>query len=147
MPKENSNANANLIKRLEQAKTLLDEAIGLAKGSSRVSRLKTVSSTKTSSASDHALDFSMPIRAFVKRHGKGLSGPKIFVLLVAYLTKGDLKARVSLAEIEKNWNKLTSLLGTKFNPAHTSRARENDWLNTEKTGSYHLRPKWKEILS
>ncbi len=96
---------------------------------------------------DVALDFSMPMRAFVKRHGKGLSGPKAFSLLVAYLTKGYTNKRISIPEVEKRWNKLTSLLGMKFNPAHPSRARENDWVNTEKAGLYHLRPGWKKILS
>lgn len=93
------------------------------------------------------LDFSMPIRAFMKKHANRLSGPRKFVLLVAYLTKGDLNKRVSMIEVKKRWSRLTSLLGGEFNGAHSSRARENDWVNTEKAGLYHLRPGWKAILS
>jgi hypothetical protein len=95
-----------------------------------------------------ALDFSMPIRAFVKQYGVNLNGSEKFILLVAYLTKGDAAKRVKLAEIEKHWNRMTAkgLLGMKFNRLYTSQARENDWANTEKTGSYHLRPAWKEIF-
>ncbi len=90
----------------------------------------------------------MQIRAFVKKYAKNMSGGKKFTLLVAYLTKGDASKRVALAAIEKHWNKMTAkgLLGMKFNRLYTSRARENDWASTEKTGSYHLRPAWKEIF-
>jgi hypothetical protein len=88
----------------------------------------------------------MSDRAFIKANGKGMSGPKKLALLVAYLAKGDAAARISTTDITSSWNRLTGVLGMKFNPAHASRARENDWVDTEKTGVYHLRPNWKAIF-
>jgi hypothetical protein len=93
------------------------------------------------------LDFSMPIRPFIKMHSSGMSGAQKFTLLVAYLTKGDLKKSVSLAEVEREWNRMTNLLGGKFNGAHSGRARDNNLVETaEKAGLYRLRPDWTVIF-
>jgi hypothetical protein len=94
------------------------------------------------------MDFSMPIRAFIKRHGADMNGAKKFSLLLAYLTKGDASKRVSSLEIEKHWNKMTAkgLLGIRFNRLYSATAKENDWVNAEKGGSYYLRPGWNEIF-
>jgi hypothetical protein len=71
------------------------------------------------------LDFSLNERAFIKKHAKGLSGPKKFVLLVAYLAKGQASKAVTIKELTKNWNRMTSsnLLGGKFNPFYTNVAK------------------------
>jgi hypothetical protein len=71
------------------------------------------------------IDFSMPIRAFVKKHALGMSGPKKFTLLIAYLSKGDSRERVALVDVKKQWNKMSakSLLAMKFNGFYTSQAR------------------------
>ena len=147
MQKENDAGRAELIGRLEQAHELLGDALSILR------KEKTKAPVKTSSATNkktthRALDFSTPIRAFVKRNGNGMSGPKKFTLLVAYLTKGETTKQTSLAEIEKQWNKMTakSLLGMKFNRFYSSQAKENDWVITGKTGSYSLRPSWKEVF-
>lgn len=148
MPRGNSKSGFSLIDHLRRARSCLDDAIALAEGTQRIrqSERKTVQPNRPGS-SRIALDFSMSIRAFVKRHSKGMSGPKKFALLVAYLAKGDHGKRVSRAEVENRWNKLTSVLGMRFNPAHASRAKEYDWVDTEKSGSYYLRPSWKGIFA
>lgn len=99
--------------------------------------------------SSESLDFSMGIRGFVKRHAKGMSGPKKFTLLLAYLAKGDLDKTILFVEIKKHWNNLTakSLLGMEYNSFFASSAKESDWVKTEKNGSYNLRPSWKAIFS
>ena len=52
-----------------------------------------------SSASVH---FEMNERAFIKRYARKLgNGPKKFVLVLAYLAKGDASKEVSLNEIEQ----------------------------------------------
>ncbi|MFH1066528.1 MAG: hypothetical protein V1746_01300 [bacterium] len=148
MPRENNKDVSDLIERLEQARELLNEALILAKkDGSKTASLKKPFYAKEKS-SPPTLDFSMPIRAFVKRHGIDMSGSKKFTLLVAYLAKGDLKKTVPLVEIHKQWNKMTAkgLLGMEFNRFHSSPAKENDWVNTEKSGSYNLRPSWKAIF-
>ena len=145
MPKENN--NAALIEQIERASEALTIALSLARKNTRKATSKKAAPVKARQSSKD-LDFSTPMRAFVKRYGADMSGPKKFTLLLAYLAKGDTKARVSLTEIVKFWNKMTAknLLGMKFNRFYTSDAKENDWVNTEKSGSYHLRPSWKDIF-
>ncbi len=148
MRKENDPRGAELVQRIEQARNLLDEALALVKTASRKPRPSSASATK-SNARPVAVDFSMTVRAFVKLYGKGMSGAKKFTLVVAYLTKGNSTKSVPLSEIEKCWNKMTAkgLLGMKFNRLYTSQAKEHDWTDTEKAGSYHLRPAWKSIFA
>lgn len=93
-----------------------------------------------------AVDFSIPARAFIKKYSSNMIGAEKFALLVAYLAKGDESKAISLPEIQNEWNRMTELLGGKFNRAYTVRVRDNDWVNAEKTGSYHLRPSWKSIF-
>ncbi|MBI2997285.1 MAG: hypothetical protein HYY46_02320 [Deltaproteobacteria bacterium] len=92
------------------------------------------------------VDFDKPLRPFVKSYAKGLSGPKKFALLVSWLSKGDGKNEVALKEIERYWNRMTSLLEMKFNRFFPARAKDNDWVESKKKGFYNLRPNWKDIL-
>jgi hypothetical protein len=148
MPKENNRNTSALIARIEQAQELLNEALVLArKGAGKAAFAKQDHFPKDKSPAKE-LDFSMPIRAFVKKQGAGMSGPKKFALLLAYLAKGDLKKTIPSVEIKKHWNKMTakSLLGMEFNTFYSASAKENDWVNAEKNGSYNLRPSWKAIF-
>ena len=90
----------------------------------------------------------MPVEPFIKEHVKGMSGPKKFVLLLSWLVKGALKTEVSLSDIQVQWNKMTrkSLLGMEFNRFFPAQARENNWVESKKKGSYNLRPSWKDIF-
>jgi len=95
------------------------------------------------------LDFTMSERHFVKTFGKGLSGPKKFALLVAYVCQGEVGREVALAVVERLWNRMTSdtLLGIKFNRFYPTTAKENGWVVTPKKGVYVLRTSWSEILN
>jgi len=130
------------VARLRQARDLLTEAIELTEGNASKARPKTTAKNPTATT---ALDFSMPVRPFIKAHSAKMSGAHKFTLLVAYLCKGDEQKTVPLATVEKEWGRMTELLG-KFNGAHTGRARNDDLVATEKFGFYKLRPKWKTIL-
>jgi len=146
MPRENSQATVeHLIEQVEKARAILDEVLALApRGNARTRK-----PASGKGAPDHKpIDFSTPMRAFVKKHSNGMNGPKKFALLVAYLTKGDVSKQVSLVDVVKHWNKMTGkgLLGMKFNPVYTGRARESDWVHAEKAGMYKIRPAWKEIF-
>ncbi len=148
MPKGNSTSRTEIAQRIEQARRLLDEALALMSTGKRQAAPSKRAPAIKAKVNHGAIDYSMPIRAFVKRYGTSMNGAKKFTLLIAHLTKGDAAKRVTLAEVERHWNRMTAkgLLGMKFNRLYTSQARENDWANTEKTGSYHLRPTWKEIF-
>lgn len=91
------------------------------------------------------LDFSMSSRAFIKRYSKGMSGPKKFTLLLAYLTKGDATKSIKLEEIKKHWSK--GLFSGKINSFYSTQAKSNDWIDSRKKEEYSLRPSWKDILS
>ena len=93
-----------------------------------------------------AVNFSTPIRAFVKLHARNLSGPQKFALLVAYLTKGDGEKEIRMTDVENNWNRMKSLLGGKFNVAYTTRAKDNGWVDSPKRGIYKVLPDWKGIF-
>jgi len=94
--------------------------------------------------------FDMNERAFAKRYAKNVGGgPKKFVLLLAFLTKGDTGKEVSLNEIEQLWNRTSSktLLGMKFNRFFSGIAKEFGWVNSQKRGFYNLERSWKDVLS
>jgi hypothetical protein len=92
------------------------------------------------------LDFGMNERAFAKQHASGLSGPKKFALLLAYFAKGNCGKEIEVKFIEKSWNKMTALLGGKFNGKYPNKAKEYGWADSSKQGVYVLRPRWVEIL-
>jgi hypothetical protein len=149
MSKGNNNPQ-ELINRIEEARSALDQALTLLQADSKLSKqTKTPKISRATPPKANALDFTMPIRPFVKKYSIGMTGAQKFTLLLAFLTKGDTTKTISLADIEAQWNKMTSkgLLGMNFNRFHTAQARDNDWVVTEKAGTYHLRPSWKVIFN
>lgn len=102
--------------------------------------------TRSNPAVAPAVNFSTPIRAFVKKHASGLSGSQKFALLVAYLSKGDRRREVRTTDVEKHWNKMKPLLGGKFNSAHPTRAKEKGWVDSPKYGVYVILPGWEGIF-
>jgi hypothetical protein len=119
--------------------TLSKDSASSAKGSQKRAATKATSGAE--------LNFSLPIRAFVKRHSAGLSGPKKFVLVLARLADGKLGSQIPLAQIEKSWNSMTALLGGEYNPAHSTRAKDNGWVDSPKKGFYVLLQDWREALN
>jgi hypothetical protein len=75
-----------------------------------------------------------------------MSGAQKFTLLLAHLTKGDTKKEVALATIQKQWSKLKGSLGD-WNPAHSTRAKDREWVDSPKSGTYVLLSGWKGIFS
>ncbi|MDD5304946.1 MAG: hypothetical protein PHS14_17755, partial [Elusimicrobia bacterium] len=88
----------------------------------------------------------MPLRAFLNKHAKGLSGTKQFVLILAHCAKGNESHEIELSEIQNNWERAIGVLGTKFNRSCTIRARESDWADNPRKGFFVLRPRWKEVF-
>ena len=122
---------------------------GLAELTPRVSSAPVRKGTRglgSQKASSVKANFSTPIRAFIKAHARTLSGPKKFALLVAYLSKNNPQTKVAFTDIERSWNKMTGLLG-KFNPAHSTRAKDNGWVDSPKQGVYVIVPGWEAILN
>lgn len=139
----------NLIQKLEQIKMLSEKCLKelSAHPSINLEGIKKTISSK-SKIPHMDLDFQTPIRPFIKKYAKGLSGPKKIVLLLAWLTKGNEGKEVSLIEIRTQWNKMKahSLLNLKFNRFFSARAQENDWIERSGKGMYRLRPSWRDIF-
>jgi hypothetical protein len=134
-----------LIPKLEQVKNLAEECIDqLQRGAEKQRSRKVAHEDKPREAV--SLDFSKDVRPFMKSYGKNLSGPRAFVLLLAWLTKGDCERQVELSEIEQEWNRLTALLRSDFNRKFSLVARENDWVEAKKQGLYNLRSSWRDAL-
>lgn len=132
--------NRQQFKELKERLNRLESAVFGVKSSSKQIKKTIVSPAK--------IDFDIPIRAFIKKYAKGMSGPKKFTLLLSWFVKGDLKKEMSLKELEKNWNKMTakSLLRGKFNRFYPAEARANDWVDLRIKGFYNLRPSWSDIF-
>jgi hypothetical protein len=88
------------------------------------------------------IDFSLPVRPFIKRYASGASGPRKFAILVARLAAGDTGIEIPFKDIEKQWNKMTQLMGGRFNPSHASRAKDAGWVDSPKHGVYKLLGDW-----
>lgn len=149
MRKGSSHDNTKLVEQLEHIKELIDQSIRLARSGKSVSPSRRDKTRQLSAArTAESIDFSVPIRPFIKKHAVGMGGAKKLTLLLAHLTGGDISKKVSLDEIQKQWSKMTAkgLLGVPFNRFYTSTAKDNDWVHTEKTGLYNLRPSWKKIF-
>lgn len=101
-------AGHNLRDNLLKIKALIDEC--LTDFDPAKPHRKSKSSKRTQSTADAQVDLEVPIRPFIKKHAKNMSGPKKFTLLLARLSKGDLKAEIALSEIERNWNKMRSTI-------------------------------------
>ncbi len=132
--------------------TLTDDSGNIFQGqveltpSSSQRSVRTKTTARAKNAPKHTINLSSPIRAFVKRHARGMGGPQKFTLLLARMVSGDTKREVPFATIRKQWGKMTGLLG-KWNGAHTIRAKEHEWVDSPKTGMYALLPGWKDIFN
>jgi len=130
---------------------LLDECIAEIQGQSRRKSARTPAHAprQKSAPAPRNLDFDVHERAFIKAHARQLSGPKKFVLLLAYMTKGQSGKEVNITDIKKHWGRMTSksLLDGRFNHFYPNRAKEQGWVNTKKKGVYFLRPQWRDIFS
>ena len=150
MRKGNStSAEQELDNKLRKIQSLVGDCIDLV-----VQLQKTPSSSAKPAAhtrrSDASVRFDMHSRRFVKCYAKNLgSGSKKFVLILAYLTKGDTSKEMPLNEIEQLWNRTSSktLLAMKFNRFFPTTAKENGWVDSKKRGFYILDRSWKDIFA
>ena len=135
---------ADLEQRVQKIETLLSQSH---------TNEKIETDMDTSRKKDVDLDFDLDIRAFVKRYAIGTgknrkSGPQKFVLLLVYMSQGDINKDIEVKDIKKEWNKMKSkeLLSISFDTKTATRAKTNGWVRSRKYGSYHLTKNWKEAL-
>lgn len=148
MPKGNSPASQQeLVNKLRDIQVLVTECLELLaqpkQTRNQPAKKKKIKHTAPS------IQFSKNERHFMKQYANNLSsGPKKFVLVLAYLAKGDKNKDIALIEIKKLWGRTKSkaLLGMEFNRFFTATAKENGWVDSRKRGFYCLTDSWKEIF-
>jgi hypothetical protein len=112
----------------------------------RAPRKRATRELRAAASTSLKISFASPIRAFVKRYARDMSGPQKFALLTVYLSKGDAHKQVLVNDVKRHWNNMKPLLGGKFNLAYTIRARESEWVDSPKRGVYVVMPGWKGIF-
>src|ERR1700738_843848 len=90
-----------LIRRIERLEREVFGATG------RKTKEKRGTTVASSGSRLERIDFSMSMRAFVKKHTPGMNGAKKFALLLAYLTKGEASKKVPFNELRRQWNRMT----------------------------------------
>lgn len=104
-------------------------------------RAKPVAVT-TPSASNGKLDLSLPVRAFVNRYAKSLSGPRKCALLAGRLADGKVGATVEVSEFEKYWNTMIQLMNGPYQTIFLTRAKNEGWLDTPERGKIVVLKDW-----
>lgn len=133
------------IATLQQIKAIVDQALeDSGRQPKRGKKARRVVAPLTSQAT--RLDYDVNERAFMKTHARGLSGPKQFVLLVAYLAKGQVGKEIQLEDVRKHWNRMKSLIDNKFNTFFSNSAKDNGWVDTKKKAVYVLTKSWQEAM-
>jgi len=144
----NLSAQQELDNNLRQIQLLINSCLDITK-QFRHPHKNTTKLKRQAGYTEISIDFDMNERAFIKSYAKNLSsGPKKFVLLLAYLAKGETGAAISLDAIKKLWNRTSSksLLGMKFNRFFPATAKEHGLANPTKRGFYILDRSWKKAL-
>lgn len=139
--------NSELEKQLQIIKKATEQALSFLDITDKASDTQVRAVTKPAIDTPNTdIDFSMQSRAFFKKYAKGLSGPKIFVLMVAYFINQKNSDTASLSDIQKEWSKMKGIIKYKYSSAYAVRAKESDWVDSPKSSFYSLRPNWKDIL-
>ncbi len=135
-----------LQQKLLLIRNLIDECLtvdGMPKG---VKEGRPLREQETQSKPAGKIDYSKNLKAFVKTYSKNMSGPQKFVLILAYITKGEINKDVKVDLVKKNWSKMMSILKGEFNAAYSTRALENDWVEPNGQGVYRLKSSWRQIF-
>ena len=150
MPKGNKpSIREELDGKLRQMQLLVGASIDLVGQLRDAPQKQSAKSSKQVRGSNASIHFDMNERAFVKGYATNLSGGhRKFVLVLAFLAKGDTSKQVSLNEIQRLWNRMKSktLLGMKFNRFFPTTAKEHGWVQSQKRGVYTLDRSWKNIF-
>ena len=140
--------NSELIQRIESARDLLNVALSiLSKGQDGATSSRKSAPARTVRGEAGQLSFAPNPRAFMKKHGRGLSGSKKFTLLLARFVKGKVGEQASVDKLVSEWNRMKGVMDGAYNPAHATRAKEQGWIDSPKKGVYVLSESWKEVVS
>jgi hypothetical protein len=89
------------------------------------------------------IDFRVSCRAFVKEHvSRESSGPQKFVIVAAWIAKGDTSVEIASSQIAKEWKRASGLLGGSIARVYGTRAKDNGWIDSLKKGAFVLQATW-----
>lgn len=138
-----------LSEKLNAARQLIDECIKeLPKLAAKPGGARDRANTKKKGVGDAEINFGLNERNFIKTYAKGLSGPKKFVLLLAWVVRGKGNTDTNLKILETKWNKMKAkpLMGFKFNTFYSTEAKTQGWIDSKKSGTYRLTNTWRKIF-
>ena len=141
----------DILLQLNEAKAIINNCIDALskKGGKQKSKVPSVKTKSDLSAvRPSKLDFGLNERNFIRTYARGLSGPKKFTLLLARITKGKTGADTGLGIVRSKWNKMTvkNLMGYEFNLKYPNEAKTRGWIDSKKSGIYHLLNGWMDIF-
>ena len=138
-------ATTNLLRLLQELRTLIDEAIGELQESPS-SKSRPVPHRVMRQHVSH-IAFDLNALAFMNKYARGLSGAQKFTLLISWLSKGSSKAEISIQDAVKQWNRMRTVVGGEFNRVSANRAKAEGWVDSPKRGIYVLSESWQECLT
>ncbi|MBI4243213.1 MAG: hypothetical protein HY606_03905 [Planctomycetes bacterium] len=151
MSKENkSMSNKDIIGRLIEARAILDDCVKvLLKVGVQKARTSPKKVSDQKLTREAKLDFGLNERNFIKIHAKGLSGPKKFTLLLAFMAKGKVGTDIALDSLRFKWGKMTSknLMEYEFNRKYSTEAKTQGWVDSKKSSFYYLTNRWMNIFN
>ncbi len=140
-------ANTKLLRLLQDLRTLIDELVDeLQESPSPSSKNRPVPHKNIRQRASH-ISFSLNALAFMNKYARGLNGPQKFTLLIAWLSKGNSKAEISIQDAVKQWNKMRTVLDGEFRGVYANRAKAEGWVDSPKRGIHSLSESWQGCLA
>ena len=96
--------------------------------------------------SGSSLDYSLNLRAFMKKYAGGASGSQKFTLLAARLAEGNQGADVEGKLLTAEWNRMKPIMGGSYNSAHATRSKDQGWIDSPSKGHFKLGVNWKDAI-
>jgi len=94
-----------------------------------------------------SIDLSLGDRAFIRRHvTRETSGPRKFVILLAWMAKGNAGKEIAVEDLSKKWAKVKGPMGGQYQTVYATRAKDSGWVDSPKQGIYSLRAIWREAF-
>jgi len=136
----------HVVLTLEDGTTYRGDADLAPASSTSDSRIRHAKPATNSKAAADVPDFSLPVRAFVNRYAKPLSGPRKYAILVARLCVGNVGHSISPREVERQWRSMTEPMGGDYNGAYATRAKNEGWIDSPDRKSTVLLKDWVNAL-
>jgi len=94
------------------------------------------------------IEVTLGIRPFLKRHVTAkTSGPKKFVILLAWMAKASTSKEVKLDDLAQQWAAVKGPIRGTYQRVYATRAKDAIWADTPRPGVFKLLPNWKAAFT